>query len=263
MPKQPRPTNPAKTRPIASQKTDLVLDKPVSRSFSDRLEQFEKVLGLKFINRHLLRQVFVHRSYLNEHPDFDLDHNERLEFLGDAVLEFIVTEYLYLNYPNPEGELTNWRSSIVKGEMLSKVAKELSVNDFLLLSRGEQSSGGKARDLILANAFEALIGAVYLDQGHEAARNLVNRFLLIHLDEIITKRLYRDAKSSLQEWSQAKFNLTPIYQVINETGPDHAKIFTIGVHLGKRLVGQGTGPSKQKAEQAAAYQATERLNVNN
>lgn len=224
-------------------------------------EQFEQTIGLKFQNRHLLQQVFVHRSYLNEHPGFELDHNERLEFLGDAVLELIVTEFLYLNYPNPEGELTNWRSSIVKGEMLSKVAKDIGLENFLLLSRGEQKSSGKSRDLILANAFEALIGAIYLDQGYARAQNFIVKILVTQLDNIIKNRLYRDAKSFIQEWSQATYNITPMYKVLSELGPDHAKNFTVGILIGDRLVGQGSGASKQKAEQYAAANAVEQLKI--
>jgi ribonuclease-3 len=242
------------------------MKKPPTRSIpqappKNPLEQFEKTIGIQFKNRHLIHQVFVHRSYLNEHPDFALDHNERLEFLGDAVLELIVTEHLYLTYPNPEGELTNWRSSIVKGEMLSQVANDLSMNEYLLLSKGEQKSAGKARDLILANAFEALIGAIYLDQGYAIAQTFIHQFLLIQLPVILEQRLYRDSKSLLQEWSQSKYNVTPVYNVLEESGPDHAKLFKVGVYLGEKMAGEGSGPSKQKAEQQAATMAIESLNI--
>lgn len=224
-------------------------------------EQFEQTIGLTFRNRHLLQQVFVHRSYLNEHPGFELDHNERLEFLGDAVLELIVTEYLYLSFPNPEGELTNWRSSIVKGEMLSKVAKDIGIENYLLLSRGEQKSSGKSRDLILANAFEALIGAIYLDQGYAPTQDFIVRILITHLDHIIKNQLYKDAKSFIQEWSQSNYNITPTYKVLSESGPDHAKNFAVGIYIGERMVGQGSGASKQRAEQYAAADAIGQLNI--
>lgn len=184
-----------------------------------------------------------------------------MEFLGDAVLELIVTEYLYLSYPDPEGELTNWRSSIVKGEMLSKVAKDIGVENYLLLSRGEQKSSGKARDLILANAFEALIGAIYLDQGYVPTQNFIVKVLISHLDNIIKNQLYKDSKSFIQEWSQATYNITPIYKVLSESGPDHAKNFTVGIFIGDRMVGQGSGASKQRAEQYAAAKALDELKL--
>lgn len=198
---------------------------------------------------------------MNEHTGFELDHNERLEFLGDAVLELIVTEYLYLSYPNPEGELTNWRSSIVKGEMLSKVAKDIGLENYLLLSRGEQKSSGKSRDLILANAFEALIGAIYLDQGYVPTQNFIVKVIISHLDNIIKNQLYKDSKSFIQEWSQATYNITPIYKVLSESGPDHDKNFMVGIFIGDRMVGQGSGASKQRAEQYAAANALDELKV--
>lgn len=222
---------------------------------SNKFDKFEKKIGVKFGNSELLKQVFVHRSYLNENPSFNLDHNERLEFLGDAVLELIVTEYLYLNFPNPEGDLTNWRSSLVKGEMLSNIAQKLEIEDYLFLSKGESQSTGKARQIILANCFEALIGAIYLDKNYQTAQKFINKNLLIHLKNILENKLYRDAKSSLQELAQEKLNITPHYIVLNENGPDHNKHFTIGVYIGERLLGQGEGFSKQSAEQDAALNA--------
>lgn len=223
------------------------------------LSEVETQLGLAFTDKDLLRQVFVHRSYLNENVAFELDHNERLEFLGDAVLELIVTEYLYKQYPNPEGELTNWRSALVRGVMLAEIAQDLALGDFLFLSRGEQKSGGKARQLILANTFEALIGALYLDKGYQLAQEFLNKHLLKRLPEIIEKQLYLDPKSRLQELCQEKSGLTPQYRVMAEYGPDHAKSFTVGVYLDKELTGEGSGSSKQIAEQAAANSALQAL----
>ena len=212
-------------------------------------------LGLEIHDRDLFQQVFVHRSYLNEHRSFSLGHNERLEFLGDAVLELVVTEYLYRTYPNPEGELTNWRSALVKGEMLARIAKELEIEDHLLLSRGERQSTGKARQLILANAFEALIGAVYLDLGYERAQAFIQKYLVSRLSQVLEDRLYIDAKSDLQERSQEKLGVTPSYILLESSGPDHEKEFRIGVYIGETLIAEGTGLSKQKAEQEAATAA--------
>lgn len=219
------------------------------------LSFFAQKIGLNFKKKELLKQVFVHRSYLNENKVPGLDHNERLEFLGDAILELIVTEYLYQNYPNPEGEMTNWRAALVRGEMLSKIAQALGMEDLLLLSRGERKSRGKARQMILANCFEALVGAVYLDQGLETTRKFIEKELLIHLPEILEKKLYIDAKSQLQEIMQAKYGLTPQYKVLKEEGPDHAKQFTVGVFLNEKILGEGNGSSKQTAEQFAAAEA--------
>jgi len=216
------------------------------------LEKFEQKIKIKFKDTKLLQTVFVHRSYLNENKKYSLPQNERLEFLGDAVLEFIVTDYLYKNFDNPEGEMTNWRASLVKGEMLSIVANKFEIGDLMLLSHGEAKTGGRQRKLLLANAFEALIGAIYLDQGIEKARRFINKNLISNLEEIIEKGLYHDAKSVLQERSQDELGITPTYEVLNESGPDHAKKFTIGVHIGDKLIGKGNGPSKQEAQQQAA-----------
>jgi len=218
----------------------------------------EKKLGLKFKNKDLLIQAFCHRSYLNENPDFYLTHNERLEFLGDAVLELIVTEYLYQKYPKKsEGELTNWRAALVNAKMLSEIAKDLGFNDFLLLSRGEAKELGKARQYILANTFEALIGAIYLDQGYETCREFIKKYLTIKLPEIIEKGLFKDAKSRFQEEAQERVGITPSYKVLEEWGPDHAKHFIVGIFLGEELVAKGEGSSKQEAEEEAAKQALE------
>ncbi len=212
-------------------------------------------MGVVFKNKNLLKQALIHRSWLNENPESKLENNERLEFLGDAVLELIVTEHLYNNYPNPEGELTNWRAALVNYQNLAQVAGNLGVNEFLMLSRGESKDTGRARQVILANTMESLIGAVYLDQGYKTAQKFVKENVLSGLDYIIENNLYKDAKSLFQEKSQEKHGITPIYKVIEETGPDHDKIFTVGVYLEDKLAGQGHGPSKQEAEQKAAEDA--------
>lgn len=216
------------------------------------LDEFQKKTGLNFKNKDILIQIFTHRSYLNENPNFKLDHNERLEFLGDAVLELVVTDYLFKNYPNPEGELTNLRSALVKGKMLSDIAGTLNLNEYILLSKGEAKSEGKSRQIILANAVEALIGGIYLDQGYDTAKDFINKNVLNHLPDIIDQKLYLDPKSHLQELSQAKIGVTPSYKVLAEEGPDHNKTFIIGCFLGEEKVGQGSGSSKQEAESTAA-----------
>jgi ribonuclease III len=217
----------------------------------------EKNLGLEFKNKDLLITAFCHRSYLNEHPDFHLPHNERLEFLGDAVLELIVTEYLYTKYPEKnEGELTNWRAALVNAKILGDLARELGFNDFLLLSKGEEKETGKGRQYILANTFEALIGAVYLDQGYEATKKFIEKNLIEKkLPEIIEKGLFKDPKTRFQEEAQERVKITPTYKVLEEWGPDHAKHFLVGVFLGDELVAKGEGSSKQEAEQDAAENA--------
>lgn len=218
--------------------------------------KLEEKLNIEFKNKDLLKQAFCHRSYLNENPDFPLEHNERLEFLGDAVLELIVTEYLFKNYPGKtEGELTNWRSALVNSQMLSKVAKKLGFNDFLLLSKGEEKDVGKAREYILANTFEAFIGALYLDEGYKSCQKFVLENLIIHLSEIIKKGLFKDPKSRFQEEAQERLKITPSYKVLEEWGPDHAKHFVVGVFLGDEMIAKGEGSSKQEAEEEAAKRA--------
>lgn len=223
------------------------------------LLQFEKKIGVIFKNKNLLRQAFVHRSYLNENPGFELDHNERLEFLGDAVLELVATEYLFYSYDNPEGELTNWRSALVKGVMLASVATQLGIDHLLHLSRGESRSTGKARQIILANALEALIGAVYLDRGYRVTAKFIKKYILAHTEEIISGGNYIDAKSQFQELYQEQMKITPRYKVLSETGPDHDKIFEIGVYVDDKCLGRGVGSSKQTAEQAAAENALQKM----
>ena len=218
--------------------------------------KLEKALSLKFKNKDLLQQAFCHRSYLNENPDFGLAHNERLEFLGDAVLELVTTQWLYENYPKePEGELTNWRAALVNDKMLSKVAKTLGFNEFLLLSHGGQKELGKARLYILANTFEALIGAIYLDRGYKTCQDFIKKHLLFRLKEIVRKGLHKDSKSLLQEQAQDRLKITPTYKVLKQWGPDHEKYFTIGVYFDKEIIARGQGSSKQEAEEEAAKQA--------
>jgi len=218
----------------------------------------EKKLGLNFKDKDLLAQAFAHRSYLNENPEFKFDHNERLEFLGDAVIELIVTEHLYKDYPKkPEGDLTNWRAALVNAKMLSSVAEELGFNNFLLLSKGEAKEGGKARAYILANTFEALLGALYLDSGYKPCDGFIEKHLLPNLQGIIEEGSYKDSKSKFQEKAQEKVGITPAYKVVKESGPDHDKHFVVGVYLNKELVADGEGTSKQEAEEAAAKNALE------
>ncbi len=208
---------------------------------------------MSFKDQDLLKQSLVHRSYLNENPGFGLPHNERLEFLGDAVLELIVTEYLYQNYPNPEGELTNWRAALVNAVMLSGIAKDLGLEDYLYLSRGEAKDvGTKARQYILANAIEAVIGAIYLDRGMSSASDFIGREILAKLPQVFEDKLYLDPKSRFQELAQDKAGVTPHYIVLDEHGPDHAKVFRVGLYVGEELVAEGEGSSKQEAQVAAA-----------
>jgi len=219
------------------------------------LSFLEKNIGIKFNDKDLLQQAMVHRSYLNENPSFSLEDNERFEFLGDAVLEMVVTEYLYQNYPNPEGDLTNWRAALVNAKMLTKVSDRLGINDHLLLSKGENKDTGRARRYILANALEAVIGAIYLDQGYEKAKEFIEKEILKELPEIIKQGLDRDPKSCFQEEAQERVGLTPTYDVLEEWGPDHAKNFIVGVYLDKEEIAQGQGVSKQEAQEKAAEEA--------
>ncbi len=220
-----------------------------------QIAEIEKVIGITFKNKDLLQQVFIHRSYMNEHPGSRLGHNERLEFLGDAVLELVVTEFLFNTYPNPEGELTNWRSALVRGQHLAEIAGELELGKWLLLSHGEEKSGGKARQILLANMFEALLGAIYLDTGIPDVRDFIHRHITVKLPQILEQQLHIDPKSRLQEITQANQGITPRYVVMNEAGPDHAKEFTVGVFLDQKKLAEAKGSSKQLAEQAAAAAA--------
>lgn len=221
----------------------------------ENLEDLEQTLGVTFADKDTLRQALVHRSYLNEHPDFPLGHNERLEFLGDAVLELVVTEHLYMHYENPEGELTNWRAALVNADMLSDLCRLLEIEPYLHLSRGEsKDKDSKARKYILANAFEAIIGAIYLDQGWEASKTFIQERVLSELSRVLKEQLYIDPKSRFQEAAQEHTGVTPSYKVLSEEGPDHAKAFEVGIYLGKELVAKGTGTSKHEAQVAAAEQ---------
>lgn len=216
----------------------------------------EKKLGATFTNKALLTQAFVHRSYLNEHPNFATGHNERLEFLGDAVIELVVTEHLFATYPEAsEGEMTNWRASLVNAVILARIAKDLGFEEFLYLSRGESEDRGKARQYILANAFEAYVGALHLDQGYAPCVTFITTNVLSHLEKILKEQLWIDPKSRFQEAAQEKVGVTPSYRVIREQGPDHARTFVIGVYLGDACVAQGEGSSKQEAQVAAAEAA--------
>ena len=223
---------------------------------AESLGAFQKVIGVNFKNAALLETALTHRSYLNEHPLESREHNERLEFLGDAVLELVVTGYLFERYPDrSEGDLTSYRAALVNTSTLSAVATALGVNDYLLLSRGEARDTGRARQYILANTLEALIGAMYLDRGYGAAEAFVAAHILPLTDEIVEKDLWRDAKSRLQEVAQEKRSETPRYRVLSEEGPDHDKHFTVAVFIGSEEVARGTGRSKQEAEQEAARSA--------
>ncbi len=220
------------------------------------IEEFEKSIGIEFKDKSLIQTVFIHRSYLNEHKSLGLEHNERMEFLGDAVLELAVTKFLYEGYPDkPEGEMTNWRSALVKGESLSFESKKIGIDALIKTSRGEAKNVGKARDLILANAFEALIGAIYLDQGFDVVQEFIEKYICYKLTEIIENKLYYDAKSKFQELAQERMGITPTYEVLSESGPDHAKIFRVGAYLGKNKIGEGEGTSKQRAQLDAAEKA--------
>lgn len=217
------------------------------------ISSLEKKLDLQFKDKELLVQALVHRSYLNEHRDFPLGHNERLEFLGDAVLELVVTEHLYKNYHEPEGDLTNWRASIVNSQMLAKVTKELDIEDLLYLSRGEaKDKNTKARDQILANAFESICGAIYLEFGFGAAQKFILGRLLPKLDYILKNKLFIDPKTKFQEKSQEVLGITPHYQVLKESGPDHAKNFLVGLYINQDKIADGEGFSKQEAQLNAA-----------
>ena len=216
----------------------------------------EQSLEVTFSNTDMLRQALVHRSYLNEHRDFPLEHNERLEFLGDAVLELVVTEHLYNTYPNPEGELTNWRASLVNSQMLAMIAEQLAIEPYLYLSRGEaKEENSKARNSILANSVEAIIGAIYLDSDYETAATFIHRVIVSKLPYILKNKLYMDSKSRLQETAQEKVGITPSYKVLEEGGPDHKKTFVVAVFFNDEQIADGHGTSKQEAQMNAAEAA--------
>lgn len=223
------------------------------------LQDFQDRLGIHFTDVSLLERAFIHRSYLNEHPKLGLEHNERIEFLGDAVLELVVTDFLYRTYPNPEGDLTNWRSALVKTESLAAVAEELKISEYFKLSRGESKGNARSHALISANAVEAIIGATYLDQGYDVAKKFITEHIISRLPEILETGTWMDPKSKFQELAQERFGLTPGYRVVDEAGPDHDKVFTIGVYVGDTLYGKGSGSSKQAGQQEAAAAALTKL----
>lgn len=217
------------------------------------LAPLEERLGYVFKDKSILIQAITHRSYLNEHADFPYPHNERLEFLGDAVLELVVTEHLFVNYSNPEGELTNWRAALVNAKTLAGIGQELAFEDFLMMSKGEaKDKNSKARMYIIANAMESIIGAIYLDGGWDSAKAYIEKNILSHLKFILEHHLHIDPKSRFQETAQDLLGITPSYKVLEEIGPDHAKEFTVGVFLEKEMVAVGKGTSKQEAQIAAA-----------
>ncbi len=223
-------------------------------------EAFAKKLGISFKDLGLLAEALTHRSYLNENKGLASSHNERLEFLGDAVLELAVTRFLYDKFPaKPEGELTSYRAALVNTVSLAEVAGAIGINGYLLLSKGEAKDTGRARQIILANAFEAIIGAIYLDQGYEGAEAFIANNLYGKIDQVIANKSYQDAKSRFQEAAQDKRGVTPAYKTISQVGPDHAKLFTVGIFLDKEEIARGEGQSKQEAEQAAAQNGLEKM----
>ncbi len=215
-------------------------------------------LGFEFENIDLLVTAFTHRSYVNEHKKSVSEHNERLEFLGDAVLELVVTVFLYKNYQEPEGILTSWRAALVRTESIGDAGDKLGYEVLMRMSRGEKKGSHRARQQILANAFEALIGAIYLERGYDVAEKFIHQHITSKLDAILTEGSWRDPKSHLQEVSQRIDNATPVYRVIGEEGPDHDKVFTLGVYVNEQLMGKGVGPSKQFAQQQAARAALDK-----
>lgn len=218
------------------------------------LSQFEKKVNVVFKDRNLLKQAFIHRSYINENPRTGFSHNERLEFLGDAVLELIVTDFLFRKYPNKqEGELTSYRAALVNAQIIGSIAmNDLGMNDFMLLSKGEAKDTGRARLSILADAYEAFLGALYLDQGYDACDTFVRNTILIKTEEVMKKGLWKDPKSLVQEKAQELIGVTPLYKVQQEIGPDHDKRFVVAVYFGTEKIAEGEGKSKQEAEQQAA-----------
>ena len=222
------------------------------------LSKLEELLGYTFTNKLYLLTAITHRSYLNENRDAAQEHNERTEFLGDAVLELVVTDFLFRKYPDkPEGELTAIRAALVNTVSLAESSNKLGINDWLLMSKGEAKDTGRARQYILANAFEALIGALYLDQGYETAQAFIAQHIFPKTERIVEKRLWQDPKSRFQELAQEHANTTPTYETLGQEGPDHDRVFTVGVFLGKEKVAEGRGRAKQEAEQQAAEQAIE------
>lgn len=225
------------------------------------MRDFEKIIGIEFKNKDLLKQALTHRSFLNENKKLKGGHNERLEFLGDAVLELVITHYLYEKYPDKnEGDMTSIRSALVNATTCAEVSKKLSVNDFLLLSRGEAKDTGRARQYILANALEAIIGAIYIDVGYEKAKDFILEHITPMTEQIVREESWADAKSKFQERAQDIEGITPSYKTLKEVGPDHDKKFTVGVFISNEMIAEGSGDSKQDAEQSAARNALEEKN---
>lgn len=223
--------------------------------------KLEKLLNVTFKNHDLIKTAFIHKSFLNENRQPAIESNERLEFLGDAVLELIATRHLFENYPTQsEGQMTSFRSALVKGQHLAEISRELGLGEYLYLSRGEERSGGREKNYILANTLESLIGAIYLDQGYECVGKFVQEFILLRLDKIIEQGLHIDSKSRFQELAQEKMGHTPYYEVLREEGPDHDKCFTMGAYIDGVLIAEGQGSSKQKAEDSAAGNALKAKN---
>jgi len=233
----------------------------IERNIDNDLEKIEKIVGATFIDKMNLLTAVTHRSYLNENRDAKQDHNERLEFLGDAVLELVVTDFLFNKYQDkPEGELTAVRAALVNTVSLADASDKLGINDYLLMSKGEAKDTGRARQYILANAFEAMIGALYVDQGYDAAQKFIADRLFPKTEKIVEQRLWQDSKSRFQELAQEHSNATPTYETLEQVGPDHDRVFTVGVYLGKEKVAEGNGRAKQEAEQQAAENALEAKN---
>jgi ribonuclease-3 len=222
------------------------------------LSHFEQLIKITFKDKSLLKQAFVHRSYINEHRELTVGHNERLEFLGDAVLELVVTDFLYHKYPDkPEGDLTAYRAALVNAITLSEQASILAMNDYLLLSKGEAKDKGRARQYILANTYESVVGAIYLDQGYTVAKQFIETTVLVNDEKIVSQSLAQDYKSSFQKKAQEAFSVTPLYKVLSESGPDHNKRFVVGLYIGDEAIAEGQGHSKQEAEQEAARSGLE------
>ncbi len=215
-------------------------------------KEIEKIIGIKFKNPQLIQEALTHRSYLNEHREHTNNHNERLEFLGDAVLELVVTEFLFKNYNQSEGELTNWRAALVKGDTLADIANNLDIEKYLKMSKGEKKDMGRARKYRLANMVEAIIGAMYLDQGYQVVNKFIHDNIISKLDNIIKSKSYLDAKSYFQQKAQEELHTTPHYEVLKEDGPDHDKVFLVGIFIGSEKIAEGEGASKQEAQRSAA-----------
>ena len=225
-----------------------------------KVKEFAKSIDLKFNNYEILQTALTHRSYINEVDEDGMRHNERLEFLGDAVLELIVSEFLFETYSDrPEGELTSFRAATVRTDSLAETSKRMNVGAFLLMSKGEEATGGRDKNYLLANAFESILGAIYIDQDYDACKEFVNKWLLPKIDKIVKLRLDIDAKTKFQEISQSLLKMTPEYKLITQVGPDHEKTFTMGAYVGDTLYGKGKGKSKQRAEEEAAKEGLKKL----